>query len=132
MVRERDLAAAREVLDADHSAIVLEPADEEEAACDGCGALLRNAMEPCPTCNGQPDRQLPTPRRTEWAIFRFKVGLIVVLLLLFAAPVIWELVVRRLGGLPESGVKLVLYALVAIAVLTVVVKMLFRGSDTRL
>lgn len=60
MVHERDLAAAREVLDADPRSIVFEPGDDEEATCAGCGEPLRNAMEPCPACNGQPDRRSPS------------------------------------------------------------------------
>ena len=133
MVWERDVADARKLLEADHS--LPEDArlevDDDEAACAGCGAPLRNALEPCRRCNAEPDRDTMTPRRTYAAIYKLKLGIIAAFLLLVALPAIWEAVDRKLTGVPESAMKLGLEGF-AVLIIGVFIVRYLRSKETRL
>ena len=134
MVWERDAEDARKLLAADHSLpedARLEVENDEEVACAGCGAPLRNALEPCRACNAEPDRNTMTPRRTYAAIYKLKFAIIIGFLLLVALPAIWEAVDRKLSGVPENALKLGLEGLAALIVLVFVVRYL-RSKETRL
>jgi hypothetical protein len=133
MVWERDVENARKLLAADHTLpedATLE-VDDDEVACAGCGAPLRNALEPCRRCNSEPDRVTMTPRRTYAAIYKLKLGIVIGFLLLIALPAIWEAVDRKLTGVPENAIKLGLEGLAALIVLAFVVRYL-RSKETRL
>jgi hypothetical protein len=135
LVHERDVQSAKDVLAAD-----VQPArggSESAAAdggtCAGCGQPLPGALAECPVCNALPDRpRRMTPRRTYWSIVKLKLGIIAAILLLGAAPLIWDTLLARLGDIPEAIVPMVLYGAVAAVLIVVVVKAMSASSDSRL
>jgi Putative prokaryotic signal transducing protein len=133
-VHARDLEAAREILLTDLSALrkAADPVAESAATCAGCGRDLPNAPFECPDCNSQPDRKVRTPKRTRWAIFHLKLGIIAATLLLIAAPAIWNYTLRRLGDLPEQVAPMLLYGVAGLVVVVILGKGLSAISDKRL
>jgi hypothetical protein len=144
LVRAGDVETARQILDT-QKPLVLQAAgpsakdgdedddeDEDEATCAGCGAPLRNAVDACPVCNAQPDRDFSSRPRSHWAIVKLKVGIIVVLLGLIGAPLLWEKIERLLTGVPEKTMSYALWGGAAIILAVLLIKGLSSLSDRRI
>jgi hypothetical protein len=134
-VHERDVQSAREVLEAvpPPAGRGAESATAEGGVCAGCGEPLPGALAECPVCNALPDRpRRMTPRRSYASIVKLKVGIIAAILLIGAAPLIWDYLLARLGDIPEAIAPMLLYGAVAVVLIVVVIKGMSASSDSRL
>jgi hypothetical protein len=138
LVRAEDLDIARQLLsaapaDSQKSSRAVESQTTEGAAvCAGCGGELPNALAECRICNALPDQTRLTPKRTYFSVVKLKLGIVIVFLLLVAAPTVWEFFLKRLGDLPEDIMTIVLYGLAGLAIVGLLVRGLSRMSESRL
>lgn len=128
LVRGDEFKEAEEILGGTSTMRASEADDEDaEFTCAGCGGPLKDAMADCPVCNAEPDRETLTPRRTYWSIVRLKLWVIAITLAIIFAPMVWE----RIAALPERTVAMAAYAVLAVVVAMLLLKMLSR-FDSRL